>query len=302
MNEQIATVFGGTGFLGRRVVRALATAGYRVRVAARHPEDVDFSDIKDQIAPVAVDIRNERRVTEAVSGSVFAVNAVSLYVERGDLTFDTIHVKGAERIARCARAAGVDRLVHISGLGVDEHSPSKFIRARARGEQVVCNAFERATLVRPSVMFGSDDAFLSSLKTATLLPVVPLFGKGNNRLQPVYVEDVAAAVVELARQAGGQGQVFELGGGSVYTYRQVLQVVMSHLGRRRVLLPVPFTLWRLLVATLSLMPNPPLTRDQLVLMQSDNMVGENAKTFADLGIDPYSLEDLLDECLPTNSG
>ncbi|MBB3062600.1 complex I NDUFA9 subunit family protein [Microbulbifer rhizosphaerae] len=302
MNEQIATVFGGTGFLGRRVVRALVTMGYRVRVAARHPQDVDFSDIKDQITPVAVDIRDERQVTEAITGSAFAVNAVSLYVERGDLTFDAIHVKGAERIARCAQATGVDRLVHISGLGVDERSPSKFIRARARGEQVVRNAFERAILVRPSVMFGSDDAFLASIKTATLSPLVPLFGKRNNRLQPVYVKDVAAAVAKLSRQADGQEQLFELGGGSIYTYRQALQVVMSHLGRRRVLLPVPLTLWRVLVAALSLMPNPPLTRDQLILMQSDNTVGESAKTFADLGIDPYSLEELLDECLPTNSG
>lgn len=299
MNEQVATVFGGTGFLGRRVVRALVTMGYRVRVAARHPQDVDFSDINDQITPIPVDIRDERRVSEAIMGSAFVVNAVSLYLERGDLTFDTIHVKGAERIARCAWATGVDRLAHISGLGVDEHSPSKFIRARARGEQVVRNAFGRAILIRPSVMFGSDDAFLASLRTATLLPVVPLFGEGNNRLQPVYVKDVATAVAELSRRAGdGQEQLFELGGGSIYTYRQALQVVMSHLGRRRVLVPVPFTLWRVLVAALSLMPNPPLTRDQLILMQSDNTVGESAKTFSDLGIDPHSLEDLLDECLP----
>ena len=298
MNEKVIVVFGGTGFLGRRIVRALVAAGHRVRVAARRPSAVTFPDAGEQVLPVAVDIGDETLVIEAVAGAAAVVNAVSLYVEKGGLTFEAIHVQGAERIARCAKAAGVERLVHISGIGVNVDSPSSYVQARARGERVVRAAFEQATLVRPSVMFGGDDAFLASLEAVTRFPVVPLFGRGENRLQPVYVMDVAVAVAQLAGQAGDQGQIFELGGGQIYSYRQAVQAVMVHLGRKRLLLPVPFPLWQALVAVLGVLPNPPLTSDQLTLMKSDNIVGPGTKTFADLGINPSSLEDLLEDCLP----
>lgn len=296
MNGQIITVFGGTGFLGRHVVRALAAAGHRVRVAARHPKAVDFSDFQ-YVSPVVVDIRNEEQVREAVAGVTAVVNAVSLYVEKGDLTFDAIHVAGAERVARCAQAAGVARLVHISGIGVDAHSTSAFVRARARGEFAVRDQFDHAVMLRPSVMFGRDDAFLASLDAVSRAPVVPLFGRGCNRLQPAYVKDVATAVTRLCEQAVGLG-LYELGGRQVYTYRDLVKTVMSHRGRARPMIPVPFPLWHGLVALLSLLPNPPLTRDQLILMQTDNVVAGDAPGFTELDIDPASLDDLLDECLP----
>ena len=296
MSEQVVAVFGGTGFLGRRVVRALVSAGYCVRIAARKPGAVEFPDARDQVEALSVDVRNEAQVTEAVRGAVAAVSAVSLYVEKGDITFETIHVQAAERIARCAGSAGVQRLVHISGLGATTDSPSRLVQAKARGEQAVRAAFGQATLVRPSVMFGGDDAFLASLETLTRLPVVPLFGRGECRLQPAYVMDVASAVAQLCGQGGGD--LYEFGGGRIYSYREAVQTVMAHLDRKRLLLPVPMPLWRGLVSLMSLLPNPPLTADQLTLMQKDNIVGPGVKTFADLGMDPSSLEDLLEDCLP----
>jgi uncharacterized protein YbjT (DUF2867 family) len=294
--EQVATVFGGTGFLGRRVVRALAKAGDQVRIAARHPSTRDFPDLQSQLVPVTVDLRDEQAVAEAVKGAAAVVNAVSLYVEKGDLTFQVVHVQGAERLARCAKAAGVERFVHVSGIGVDANSPSAFVRARARGEEVVRNAFEQATIVRPSVMFACGESFLKALEDVTRLPVVPLFGRGDTRLQPAWVDDVANAIAYLLQAGAPRGMVFELGGGKVYTYREAVQEVAAHLGRKRWLLRVPFPLWHGIVAILSALPNPPLTRDQLVLMKSDNIVAKGANTFSTLGIQPRSLEEVLEDC------
>jgi len=298
MDDRVATVVGGTGFLGRRVVQALAESGYRVRVGARRPAAVDFGNLRDRLVPVVVDVRGEQSVREAVAGAAAVVNAVSLYVEKDGLTFDAIHVEGAERVARCARVAGVERLIHVSGIGADADSRSPFVRARARGEEAVRKAFERATLVRPSVMTACDDAFLTSLEVVTRLPVVPLFGHGDNRLQPAYVNDVAAALARLAERADSRGRLFELGGGRTYTYREAVQVVMSHLGRNRVLLPVPFAFWRGLVRVFGLLPNPPITRDQLILLEADNIVGSNASTFSDLGMQPRTFESVVQECFP----
>jgi NADH dehydrogenase len=247
---------------------------------------------------MVVDVRDEQSVREAVAGAAAVVNAVSLYVEKDGLTFDAIHVEGAERLARCARVAGVEQLVHISGIGADADSRSGFVRARARGERAVREVFEAATLVRPSVMVACDDAFLTSLETVTRLPVVPLFGHGENRLQPAYVNDVASALARLVERADLRGRLFELGGGRIYTYREAVQTVMSHLGRNRVLLPVPFAFWHGLVRVLGFLPSPPITRDQLILLEADNIVGSDANTFSDLGMEPRTLESIVQDCFP----
>jgi uncharacterized protein YbjT (DUF2867 family) len=226
------------------------------------------------------------------------VNAVSLYVEQGGATFEAIHVRGAERLARLAREVGVSTLVHISGLGVDEASPSAYVRARAKGERCVREVMPEAVILRPSVLFGPGDAFLRSLEMITRhLPVIPLFGDGSTRLQPVYVEDVAAAIAQALERPDARGRIFELGGARVHTYREIVAMVLRHLGRRRLLMPVPFALWHALAATASLLPAAPLTRDQVYLLQTDNVVAADAATFADLGIEPRALEALLPECL-----
>lgn len=297
MAHDLITVFGGTGFLGRAIVRHFVESGVAVRIAARHPSAPEFAGASNQIELQSADVRDENSVAEAVNGATGVVNAVGLYVEKGKATFDTIHVEGAERIARRAREANIRKLVHISGIGADPGSASKYVRARAHGEQRVQSAFPEAVILRPSVLFGPNDAFLGALKTVTRLPVVPLFGKGTTRLQPVYVEDVARAVLQALETPGAAGRIFELGGAQIYSYRDILERVLAHFSRRRLLLPVPFPIWRLLARISSLLPNPPLTRDQVILMETDNVVGTGAGTFGDLGIEPYSLEQMLTHCL-----
>ena len=281
------TVFGGTGFLGRRLVERLARAGSDVIVAARHAGEVAMPDAPGTVIFRRTDVRNGDDVAAALAGADAAVNAVSLYVERGGLSFEAIHVDAAVRIARQAADAGL-RLVHVSGIGVDTRSDSAYVRARARGERAVREAFPDAVVVRPSVLFGPDDAFAGSLRMLARLPLVPLFGRGDTRLQPVHVDDVAEAVARLLER-GITGAIFELGGRGVHRYRELVEAVLDAAGRHPPLVPVPFALWRALSALLAVLPSPPLTRDQVILLETDNIVGEGANTFATLGIEPQDL-------------
>ncbi|WP_168016124.1 complex I NDUFA9 subunit family protein [Halomonas salinarum] len=297
MTDGLITVFGGTGFLGRAIVRELLEAGHGVRIAARTPRWPDNVADGDPLSLVSADIRDEASVTQALVGASGAVNAVSLYVESRRLTFDTIHVEGAERVARLAREASITRLVHISGIGVDEQSSSRYVSARARGEAAVLSAFPKATLLRPSVLFGPGDAFLSTLEKLTRLPAIPLFGHGETRLQPVHVKDVARAVEKVMGPRPPAWRLFELGGENVMRYRDILSLVMAHLRREHPLVPVPWPVWRVLTTLLSPLPSPPLTHDQLVLMAQDNIVNPQVGTFTDLGIIPHSLRESLPGCL-----
>ncbi|MFO7646648.1 complex I NDUFA9 subunit family protein [Halomonas campaniensis] len=297
MPDHPITVFGGTGFLGRSIVRELVDAGRPVRLVARRPALPDWAEEDDRIELVAADLRNEASVARAVQGADAVVNAVSLYKERRGLDFEAIHVAGAARLARLAREAGIERLVQISGIGCRLDSPSPYVRARARGEHAVVDALSRAILLRPSVLYGPQDAFLSSLAGLTRLPAIPLFGRGETRLQPVHVVDVARAVVSLVGAHPPGRCLFELGGPEALGYREIVERVMAHLKRDRPLVPVPFWGWHLLAALLSPLPGAPLTRDQVWLMQRDNLVGDGVGTFRDLGIVPRSLSESLPSCL-----
>lgn len=289
--ENIVTVFGGTGFLGHHVVKRLADRG-RVRVAVRHPERASLL-ATSTIEPVYADVGDETSVAGAVAGSDAVVNAVGLYVERGAETFESVHVDGAARVARQARRAGVERLVHMSGIGADATSKSRYVRARARGERAVAEAFDRVTILRPSVLFGPGDAFFAVLARMASVPVLPLFGRGLTRLQPVYVDDVARAVICALADPTTAGQVYELGGPKVYTYRALVRLVLTRMGRKRMLLPVPFPIWDLVAGVMRVMPRPPVTRDQITLMRRDNVVGEGALGFKDLDVEPAAVEDVL---------
>lgn len=293
MSDKLTTVFGGTGFLGQQVVRALAAAGHRVRVAARHPQAMRFHGIEKQLEPIAVDIRDDEAVAAALEGVNAAVNAISLYVESGDLSFEAIHVAGAERIAKHCKRVNAESLVHISGIGTGEDSPSSLIRAKTRGERVVTENFEPTTIFRPSVMFGHNDSFVSEIEKATRAPVVPLFGAGRMQLQPAYVKDVALACERAISRTDARGEVFELGGATVLSYREAVEAVCDQLGRKRLLLPFPMPLWKGLTHAMTVLPKPPLTIDQLYLLAMDNTVGSGNRTFADLGIDPESVLDWL---------
>ncbi len=287
-------VFGGSGFLGRRVVARLAGGAATVRVAVRHPQRFDHA----QAEAVRADVRDESSVTAALQGARAAVNAVGLYVEQGAATFDAVHVAGAARVARCARAAGVERLVHISGIGADPQSPSAYVRARGAGEAAVREAFPEAVILRPSVLFGPGDAFLSVFDDITRrAPAFPLFGSGETRLQPVFVDDVAEAVARALEDPATSGRTLELGGPDVWPFREIVKRVLEYRRRRRPLVPLPFAAWEALASTLALLPSPPLTRDQVALMRHDNVVDPERDGFAALGIQPRGLDQLLRECL-----
>jgi uncharacterized protein YbjT (DUF2867 family) len=291
------TVFGGSGFLGRQIVRRLASDGAQVRVAVRHPERASFlveASTAGQIVPVYADVWDEASVGPAVDGAEAVVNTVGHYVERGQASFAAIHGQGARQVARASAMAGVQRLVHVSGLGADPASASPYIRARGIGERLVKEAFPEATILRPSVLFGPEDAFLNRLAgLARVMPVLPLFGTGETRLQPVYVRDIAEAAAQALAAPVTMGKVYELGGPRVYTYKALVQLVLAQIERRRLLIPVPYFVWELLSAILVPLPNRPISRDQIILMKRDNVVGADALTFAELGIAPTSLEAIL---------
>src|SRR3981189_3798809 len=243
------TVFGGTGFLGRRIVRHLRDRGFPVGSASRHPDRGHglFGPDDPQLQSVEASIHDERSVADALGGSYGVVNAVSLYVERGLETFHSVHVDSAQRVAAQARRAGVERLIHISGIGADAASQSRYIRKRGEGEVAVRAAFVEALFIRPAVMFGPDDAFLTTiLKLLRQLPVYPMFGRGLTRLQPAYVEDVAEAIGRTMQRAEPPATVFEFGGPRVYSYEEFLRAVAHQAGVAPLLIPVLFAVWQVL--------------------------------------------------------
>jgi len=295
------TVFGGSGFLGRQIVKRLAADGTPVRVAVRRPEQASFLEALapgGRIEVVAADVWNETTVARAVEGSAAAVNTVGHYVEKRGASFDAVHGEGARHVAEQAQKAGVGRLVHISGIGADPASASPYVRARGAGEALVRKAFEGATILRPSVLFGPEDKFLNTLaRVARLAPALALFGRGETRLQPVFVGDVAEAAARVLADPGTAGKTFELGGPRVFAYRELLELVLREVGRKRLLVPVPFAVWEAAAAALSVLPRPPLTADMVTLMKRDNVVGAGALGLEDLGISPIAVEEVLPTCV-----
>jgi uncharacterized protein YbjT (DUF2867 family) len=299
-NGRTVTVFGGTGFLGRRIVRHLRSRGFPVRIASRHPDRGHrlFGPDDPQLKSVLANIHDERSVADAVAGVYGVVNAVSLYAEHGQETFHSVHVESAHRIAAQAHRAGVDRLIHISGIGADAASQSRYIRKRGEGELAVRAAFADAFFVRPAVMFGPDDAFLTTiLKLLRRLPIYPMFGRGRTRLQPAYVEDVADAVARVMRRVETHSIIFEFGGPRVCSYEQFLRAVAHQAGLAPRLVPIPFAVWNAFARVSELFPSPLLTRNQVELMQIDTVSSPGMPGLAELGISPHSVEALLEGML-----
>lgn len=294
MSSFRTTVFGGTGFLGSRIVRRLAEAGGRVRLVARDPVMPAWATPDHAIELVAADITDPGSFGRALRNADAVVNAVSLYVEkRGGPSFEDVHVKGAADLAQYAGSFGVTRLLQVSGLGVDPDSPSAFVRARWRGEEMVRSSFPGAAILRPSVLFGRNDALLQGLEFATRMPVVPLFGSGRVRLAPVLASDLAEAVKRLLGADDPPAPVYEFGGGETLSYRELVQGVLAAHRRRRLLLPLPMFAWRVLARLLGVLPNPPLTYDQVVLMSRDNVPRGDWPGFAALGIEPRGVLEWL---------
>ena len=290
-----ATVFGGTGFLGKRIVRQLLERGNTVRVVSRHPESKPSEAPRSgRLEHLKADIRDEKAVCEAVNGADAVVNAVSLYVEHDEITFVEIHVDGARRVAEAAKRAGASTLIHLSGIGADRSSRSEYIRCRAEGEAAVREAFPNASIFRPSVMFGAGDSFLGTLVTLVRrLPVIPLFGGGETLLQPVCADDVAEAAARIIDGSEPSRPLYELGGPEVLSYRAILHEIIARGGRRRLLLPGPFSIWRGMAAALSPLPAPPLTSDQVALMERDNVADPEVPGLRDLGIAATTIGQVL---------
>ena len=293
-SNRIVTVFGGTGFLGHRVALHLRQRGFPVRIAARHPDRCPgyFSPDNSNTELRASDIHDDGSVANALVGAYGAVNAISLYVERGRETFQSVHVEAAERLARLAQRAGVQRLVHVSGVGSDPSSPSLYIRKRGEGEQAVQAAFADAILMRPTVMFGADDAFLTPiLKLLRRLPVYPMFGDGRTELQPVWVEDVAEAITRALMPAAPLPVTYECGGPRIYSYKTLLRALAKEAGIKAVLLPFPFIAWHATARIGEMLPDPPITRNQVELMEVANVSSTDQPGLTDLGIVPRAIEE-----------
>jgi len=296
-NIRCAAVFGGSGFLGRAVVKCLVADGIPVRVAVRSPGNANLPEPSgpvDEIEAIYADVRDETSVALAMDGCDAVINAVGLYIERGAETFEAVHEIGALNVAHQCATQDICRLIHISGIGADLNSESSYVRARAKGELLATDVFAKTTILRPSVLFGPDDKFLNTFaKLIRASPVLPLFGEGRTKLQAVYVGDVAQAACKALQNPGARGQTYELGGPQAYTYRELIELILSRINKRRLLLPLPFFVWDFLAAVGSVLPAPPLTRDQVALMKRDNVVAKNALTLKDLGVSATALEKIL---------
>jgi uncharacterized protein YbjT (DUF2867 family) len=298
MPERVVTVFGGTGFLGRRVVRRLLEQNMAARIAARHPDRHPSPREQPAVALLSVDVRSDDAVAAALEGAYAAVNAVSLYVEHGADTFHAVHVDAAERLARRATRAGLERLVHVSGIGADAQSRSPYIRSRGEGERAVQSAFANTIIVRPAVMFGRDDALITTLvRLLERLPVFPMFGRGQTRLQPVHVEDVATAIARSLQPNATRAVTYELGGPRIYTYEELVGAVADRLARQPVLLPMPFPLWHALARVGELLPAAPLSRGQVELMQVDSTASAAMPGFDALGMVPQGIAHTLEQII-----
>ncbi|HKM63637.1 MAG TPA: complex I NDUFA9 subunit family protein [Acidisphaera sp.] len=293
VTRRVATVFGGSGFIGRYVVKRLAQRGYVVRVAVTDPEGALFLKPMGevgQVVPLYANITHDGLVERAVEGAEVVVNLVGILAEKRRGDFDALQHLGAGRVARLSAAAGASRLVQISAIGADPDSASGYASSKGKGERAVRDAFGQATILRPSLVFGQEDAFFNRFGLiAQLSPVMPVIA-GQTRMQPVYVGDVADAVMAALLRPDAEGAVFELGGPRVWTFREILQYILTVTRRRRLLVDVPMGVARLQASVMEHLPGKPLTRDQLLMLSRDNVCGAGMPGLPELGIVPTPVE------------
>jgi len=298
--QNLVTVFGGSGFVGAQAVRQLAKAGWRVRVAVRNPAaayEMRLAGDVGQIDIVQANIRNEASLRRALKGATAAVNLVGVLRETGRQGFQAVHVMGAQKVAEAARAEGVTRLVQISALGADAGSPSKYARTKAEGEAAARAVYPDAVVVRPSIVFGEGDSFFTRFAAmAQVSPVLPLIGGGHTRMQPVFVGDVAKAIALAVGSPEAAGKTYELGGPGVFTFRELMALILAEIGKRRVLAPIPWPVAGLLGAAgdvAGVLIAPPITADQVKLLRADNVASGACPGLAELGITATTLESVL---------
>lgn len=301
VSERIVTVFGGSGFLGRHVVRALAADGWRVRAAVRNPElagHLQPMGAVGQIHAVQANLRYPASIKAALEGADAVVNLVGVLYPSGKQSFEAVHTEGARAVAEAAKAAGVSQFVHVSAIGADSQSASDYARTKGEGEAAVLKAFPRAVILRPSIVFGPEDAFFNRFAAmARFSPALPLIGGGHTRFQPVFAGDVAAAVAKAVNGQAKSGAVYELGGPEVKTFKELMEYMLQVIHRKRLLVPLPFAVARMKAAFLQLLPKPLLTVDQVRLLENDNVVSCEAeaqsRTLEGLGITPTGFETVV---------
>jgi NADH dehydrogenase len=297
MKQHRVAILGGAGFIGRYVVKRLAERGDVLTVGGRHAASAKFLKLKGdvgQVGLVNLSIDDETLLPAFVANNDSVVNLVGILHESGGQRFEIAHHVGPARLARLAREAGAERFVHLSAIGADPRSSSAYARTKAAGEEAVRDAFPTATILRPSLVFGPEDQFFNRFGAlATISPVLPLIGGGETRFQPVYVGDVADAVVRCIDDSTTAGRTYELGGPKVYSFRALIELLLAQIRRKRLLLDIPFGLATVQARLMSVLPNPPLTPDQIEMLKRDNVVSSGALTLASLGITPTPLEAIL---------
>ena len=298
--QNLVTVVGGSGFIGAQAVRRLAKAGWRIRVAVRNPAKAYAMRLHGdvgQIDIVQANIRNEPSLRRALAGASAAVNLVGVLRETGRQGFQAVHAMGAHNVAAAARAEGVSRLVQISAIGADEASESKYARTKAEGEAAAREIYPDAVIVRPSIVFGPEDAFFNRFAAmAQVSPVLPLLGGGATRFQPVFVGDVGKALARVAGAPEAAGRTYELGGPMAYSFRQLMELMLAEIDKRRFLAPVPWPVATLMGSAGDLagaVIAPPITSDQVILLKTDNVASGGHPGLAELGITPTTLEAVL---------
>lgn len=301
MKNGLVTVFGGSGFLGKHVVRALVAKGYRVRVPMRRPHigmDLRVIGNVGQVQLVQANLRFEKSVQRAVEGSDAVINLVAVLYEAGQQSFEALHVRGAETLAKAVAAEGITNFVHVSAIGADKDSQSEYARTKGEGEEIVREHVPTVDIVRPSIIFGNEDEFFNRFASmAQLSPALPLIGGGKTKFQPVYVADVADAIARRV-EAEASAQTYELGGPEIYSFKELMQFMLETIGKKRLLVPVPWFAANMMGfggEMVGAMPflEPFLTRDQVENLKNDNVVGQDVQGFADLGVKPETIEAIV---------
>lgn len=298
--DRLVTIYGGSGFVGRHLVRALAKRGWRIRVAVRRPDlagHLQPLGVVGQIMPVQANLRYPDSVARAADGASVIVNLVGILHQSGAQRFDAVQAEGAEAVAKAAKKEGA-RLIQMSAIGADKNSKSAYGRTKALGEQAAFAARRDAVIIRPSIIFGPEDDFFNRFAAlARISPFLPLIGGGETKFQPVFVGDVAEAIAKAVEGEARGGEIYELGGPEVKSFRVLMELVLEEIGRKRLLLPLPWTLARIQAFFFEMMPKPMLTRDQVTMLQTDNVVSPTAirdgRTLDGLGISPTAMRAIL---------
>ncbi len=290
------TIFGGTGFIGRQIIRELARSGVTIRVACRNPESAYAlrpSGMVGQIVPVTCDINDTASLRHALSGAKTVINCIGILFEKGQQRFQKLHADFPGTLARLCQEENIEHLIHISALGI-ENSKSNYAKTKYEGERNLKNAFPQAIILRPSVVFGAEDNFFNQFATlARYLPVLPLIGAGKTKFQPIFVGDIADAVIKALQTPSAAGHIFELGGPEILTFRSIYERLFEHTKNPRYLMPIPFCLAKVKGAFLQMLPHPLLTIDQVRSLETDSILTQKYKTVSDLGLVPASLDLIL---------